>query len=47
MKPKVIAISAVSGCGKTSAVNELVPNSKALYFDDFDFETPNNLYSMD
>lgn len=40
-KPIVIAIAAVSGGGKTTAVNELkkiLPLSKAIYFDDYDFE---------
>jgi len=40
-KPIVIAISAVSGGGKTSVINELkkrLPLSKAIYFDDYDFE---------
>lgn len=40
-KPIVIAISAVSGGGKTAITNELtrrIPFSKAVYFDDYDFE---------
>ncbi|MFE5317847.1 hypothetical protein ACFQ88_03955 [Paenibacillus sp. NPDC056579] len=40
-QPKVIAIAAVSGGGKTTTVKELLnrlPNSKALYFDDYDFD---------
>lgn len=40
-KPIVIAIAAVSGGGKTTVINELkirLPLSKAIYFDDYDFE---------
>lgn len=40
-KPIVIAIAAVSGGGKTTLTNELIsrlPLSKAIYFDDYDFE---------
>lgn len=40
-KPIVIAIAAVSGGGKTTIINELknrLPLSKAIYFDDYDFE---------
>lgn len=40
-KPIVIAISAVSGGGKTAITNKLtsrIPFSKAVYFDDYDFE---------
>lgn len=40
-KIKVIAINAVSGGGKTTTTNELLkklPNSKALYFDDRDYD---------
>lgn len=40
-KPRVIAIDAVSGGGKTTIVKQLkdqLNNSEALYFDDYDFE---------
>jgi uridine kinase len=40
-KPKVITIAAVSGGGKTTVINELkrrLPLSKAIYFDDYEFE---------
>lgn len=40
-KPIVIAVSAVSGGGKTTAINELnkkLPSSRAIYFDDYEFE---------
>jgi uridine kinase len=40
-KPVVIAIAAVSGGGKTTVVNELknrLTSSKAIHFDDYDFE---------
>jgi uridine kinase len=40
-KPFVLAISAVSGGGKTTMItqlNECLPNSKALYFDDYEFD---------
>jgi uridine kinase len=40
-KPRVIAIAAVSGGGKTTIVKQLngkLMNSKALYFDDYDFD---------
>jgi uridine kinase len=40
-KPKVIAIAAVSGGGKTATTHELcnkLNKTKALYFDDYEFE---------
>lgn len=40
-RPRVIAIAAVSGGGKTTIVKQLndkLMNSKALYFDDYDFD---------
>jgi uridine kinase len=47
-KPKVIAIAAISGGGKTTAVKELVKkleNSKAVFFDDYDFpNSPQDYY---
>ncbi|CAM4337470.1 hypothetical protein L1N85_21805 [Paenibacillus alkaliterrae] len=44
--PFIIAIAAVSGGGKTSVVqllNKELANSTALFFDDYDFEGPDNL----
>lgn len=47
-KPKVIAIAAVSGGGKTTVVKELVKklaNSKSISFDDYDFpNSPQDYY---
>ena len=43
--PKIIAIASVSGGGKTTAVanvTEQLPNAKALYFDDYDFQGPDD-----
>lgn len=40
-KPIVITVAAVSGGGKTTIINELnriLPLSKCIYFDDYDFE---------
>ncbi|MBW8351050.1 hypothetical protein K0H71_16615 [Bacillus sp. IITD106] len=40
-KPTIISIAAISGGGKTTITNELkkrFDNSKALYFDDYEFE---------
>lgn len=40
-KPHVISISAVSGGGKTTITNQMkasLPNSKSLFFDDYQFE---------
>lgn len=45
-KPIVIAISAVSGGGKTTVTNQLnkiLPKSKSLFFDDYDFDGPNDI----
>jgi Uridine kinase len=46
-KPYIISISAVSGGGKTTItkrLNELLPNSKALFFDDYEFqESPDDI----
>ncbi|WP_105620078.1 nucleoside/nucleotide kinase family protein [Vallitalea okinawensis] len=42
-RPNVIAISAVSGGGKTTIINNLkekLPNVKTFYFDDYDFNGP-------
>ncbi|MDQ0430312.1 uridine kinase [Planomicrobium stackebrandtii] len=44
--PFVISIASVSGGGKTTIVNRLTQqfgNSKALYFDDYDFEGPDDI----
>lgn len=44
--PKIIAVASVSGGGKTTAVGNLterMTNAKALYFDDYDFQGPDNL----
>ncbi|WP_341202027.1 hypothetical protein [Planomicrobium okeanokoites] len=44
--PKLIAIASVSGGGKTTAVRNVtnqLPNAKALYFDDYDFNGPEDL----
>ncbi|WP_282032816.1 hypothetical protein [Metabacillus indicus] len=41
IKPKVISIAAVSGGGKTTITKKLsltLKNSKALFFDDYDFQ---------
>lgn len=38
---KIISIAAVSGGGKTSLIQKLfqvLPNARALYFDEYDFE---------
>jgi uridine kinase len=45
-RPFIIAISAVSGGGKTTAIqllNKQLANSTALFFDKYDFEGPDNL----
>lgn len=45
--PFVIAIAAVSGGGKTTVtkqLNEKLVNSKALFFDDYDFEGPDDMH---
>ncbi|MFD1030623.1 nucleoside/nucleotide kinase family protein [Metaplanococcus flavidus] len=44
--PFVIAIASVSGGGKTTAVESLtqvLPNAKALYFDQYDFAGPEDM----
>ncbi|WP_205138013.1 AAA family ATPase [Virgibacillus halotolerans] len=44
--PLVIAIAGVSGGGKTTIakhLNEKLQNSKALFFDDYDFDGPDNI----
>lgn len=46
-KPIVIAIASISGGGKTTVVeklNEELPNSKALFFDEYDLEGPENVF---
>lgn len=45
-KPRVISIAAVSGGGKTTTTNQLISKldkTKALYFDDYDFEGPDDI----
>ncbi|MEK5475650.1 hypothetical protein NYE70_01740 [Paenibacillus sp. FSL R5-0407] len=45
-KPKIIAIAAVSGGGKTtitSRLNQVLNNSRALYFDDYHVEGPEDI----
>lgn len=46
-KPIVIEVSAASGGGKTTTINELnkkLPLSRAIYFDDYEFkECPEDL----
>lgn len=46
--PVVIAISAVSGGGKTTTINELskkLPSSRTIYFDDYEFkECPTDFF---
>jgi uridine kinase len=44
--PMVISVAAVSGGGKTtiaSCLKEKLPNSKTLYFDDYDFDGPEDI----
>ena len=44
--PLVIAVAAVSGGGNTTItthLNEILQNSKTLYFDDYNFEGPNSI----
>jgi uridine kinase len=46
IKPKIIAIAAVSGGGKTtvtSRLSQVLNNSKTFYFDDYDFEGPDDI----
>lgn len=45
-RPLIIAIAAVSGGGKTTAIqllNKELANSTAFFFDDYDFAGPDNL----
>jgi len=45
-KPKIIAIAAVAGGGKTtitSRLSQVLYNSKTLYFDEYDFEGPDDI----
>lgn len=45
-QPRVISIAAVSGGGKTTTTNQLLSkldNTKALYFDDYEFEDPDDI----
>ena len=44
--PLVVAIAGVSGGGKTTIakhLNEKLPNSKTLFFDDYDFDGPDDI----
>ncbi|RXZ77470.1 hypothetical protein EBB07_31075 [Paenibacillaceae bacterium] len=46
VKSKIIAIAAVSGGGKTtvtSRLNQVLSNSKVIYFDDYNFEGPDDI----
>jgi len=46
---KIIAINSISGGGKTTTTNELlkrIPNSKALYFDDRDYESVSGIFDL-
>ena len=46
MKPFIVAINAVSGGGKTTITRELqkhLPNSKALYFDDRNYDSDSGI----
>ncbi|MFA9556783.1 hypothetical protein ACERII_05745 [Evansella sp. AB-rgal1] len=48
MKPLVVVIASFSGGGKTTItnyVNDRIENSKALFFDDYDFEGPDDIIS--
>ncbi len=43
-KPFIVAIAAVSGGGKTTMttrLNDFLTNSKALYFDNYEFDAIN------
>ncbi len=45
-RPFVIAIAAVSGGGKTTTTTQLhesLPNASSLYFDDYDFDGPDDM----
>jgi uridine kinase len=45
-QPFVIAIASVSGGGKTTIttqLNETLQNSKPLFFDDYDFDGPDDI----
>lgn len=45
-KIKIVAVSAVSGGGKTTVIEKLnscIPKSRALYFDEFDFDGPESI----
>lgn len=45
-KPLIIAVAAVSGGGKTTIITGLkriLPNSKAFFFDDYEFDGPNDI----
>ena len=46
MKPFIVAINAISGGGKTTTTRELqkrIPNSKALYFDDRNYDSDSGI----
>lgn len=45
-KPRVITIAGVSGAGKTAVTKELqkkLPNAKAIFFDEYDLEGPEDM----
>jgi uridine kinase len=45
-KPYIVSITGISGGGKTTVtnrLNELLPLSRAIFFDDYDFECPDDI----
>jgi len=48
-KPMVVAIASVSGGGKTTITRELqrsMPNTEALYFDDYDYDVASGILDL-